>query len=144
MKAWLVLLLGLLGGGLAHLGWYEWRRPVAPTNDVVAWMETELGLSPQQLARIRTLHEHTRPQLRELARRAAAMRAELAHYETERRRGAPVDFLAFARFVEDWRHIDQLCLETTQQLIAATADELTPAQRARYLDRVTPPPPRAS
>jgi len=104
-------------------------------------MQSELRLTDTQLAQIRALHERSAPQLRELARRTEQMRAELEAFETTRRREGQVDFLAFARFVEDWRRVDQLCADTTRQLIAATAEQLDPEQRARYFARVHPSTP---
>lgn len=141
MKAALLVLLGLLCGALAHTGWYAWRRPAPVSADPVAWMRNELHLTDTQLAQIRTLHERSAPQLRELARRTEQMRAELESFEATRRRDGRVDFLAFARFVEDWRRVDQLCADTTRQLIAATAEQLDPEQRARYFARVHPSTP---
>lgn len=141
MKAALLVLLGLLCGALAHAGWYAWRRPAPVSADPVAWMQSELRLTDTQLAQIRALHERSAPQLRELARRTEQMRAELEAFETTRRREGQVDFLAFARFVEDWRRVDQLCADTTRQLIAATAEQLDPEQRARYFARVHPSTP---
>lgn len=142
--ALLVLLLGLLAGLAAHAGWYAWRKPAAPTDPeaVFAWMQSDLQLDAAQLARIRALHERTGPQVQALAHQAARMRAELESFETIRRTDGRVDFLAFARSVEAWRALDRSCLETTRRLIAATAGELTPAQRDRYLAHVTPPPAR--
>lgn len=142
MKAVLVLLLGAFLGVLAHVGWYAWRRPAAPA-DVVAWMVTDLELTPEQAARIRALHDSSGRQLAELVAQAGAMRAELTAFEAARRHEGRVDFLAFARFVDDWRRVDRLAAETSRRLIAATAGELSAAQRARYLARLNPDPTRS-
>jgi hypothetical protein len=134
---WIVV-LGLLAGIAAHVGWYQWRRPPASSNDIVAWMKTDLELTDTQLARIRELHDRTGPQLREFAAEAARMRAEFETFERVRRTEGRVDFLAFARCLETWRRIDHDWSDVTRELVAATAGELTPDQRARYLTRLTP------
>ncbi len=139
---WIVL-AGLLAGIAAHLGWYQWRRPPAASNDIVAWMKSDLELSDVQLARIRELHDRTGPQLREFAAEAARMRAEFETFERVRRTEGRVDFLAFARCLETWRRIDRDWSDVTRELVAATAGELTPDQRARYLTRLTPAPTRS-
>jgi capsule polysaccharide export protein KpsE/RkpR len=143
MKSALMLFLGLALGAAAHIGWFEWRRPADPGADVVAWMQADLQLTAAQAQRIRALHEASGPQLRELAAQAAIMRAELDAFETTRRSEGRVDFLAFARFVEDWRRIDRLAAAASRELIAATAGELDAAQRARYFARLNPGSPRS-
>ncbi|MBA4136227.1 MAG: hypothetical protein C0518_02790 [Opitutus sp.] len=143
MKALRVIVLGLFLGAAAHLGWYAWRRPVDPGADIVAWMQGDLNLSPEQTARIRALHDASGPQLRALAGQATALRRELETFEATRRHEGRVDFLAFARFVDDWRRIDRLHAATTRELIAATAGELDAEQRARYLARLNPGPARS-
>ncbi|MBI2513562.1 MAG: hypothetical protein HYV96_16465 [Opitutae bacterium] len=139
-----ILLLGLLAGLAAHVGWYHWRRAAVPGNDdVVSWMKTDLQLTEEQFDRIHALHDRTGPQLREFAAQAARMRAEFEAFERVRRTEGRVDFLAFARCLEMWRRIDRDWSDTTRELIAATAGELTPDQRARYLTRLTPAPTRS-
>lgn len=143
-SALLIVLLGLLAGAAAHWGWYQWRRAAAADNDdVVAWMKADLQLTDEQLARIRTLHDRSSPQLREFAAQAAKMRAEFETFERVRRTEGRVDFLAFARCLETWRRIDRDWSDVTRDLVAATVDELTPDQRARYLTRLTPAPARS-
>lgn len=139
---WIVF-LGLLAGIAAHVSWYQWRRPPAASNDIVAWMKSDLELTDAQLARIRELHDRTGPQLREFAAEAARMRAEFETFERVRRTEGRVDFLAFARCLETWRRIDRDWSDVTRELVAATAGELTPDQRARYLTRLTPAPTRS-
>lgn len=143
-SALLIVLLGLLAGAAAHVGWYHWRRgAVAGNDDVVAWMKTDLQLTDEQFARIHALHDQSGPQLREFATRAAQMRAEFEAFEHVRRTEGRVDFLAFARCLETWRRIDRDWSNVTRELVAATADQLTPDQRARYLTRLTPAPVRS-
>jgi hypothetical protein len=142
-SAFWIVLLGLLTGIAAHVGWYHWRRPPTVSNDIVAWMKTDLELTDAQLARIRELHDRTGPQLREFAAEAARMRAEFETFERVRRTEGRVDFLAFARCLETWRRIDRDWSDVTRELVAATAGELTPDQRARYLTRLTPAPVRS-
>lgn len=139
---WIVL-LGLIAGAAAHFGWYQWRRPPAANNDIVAWMKSDLELSDEQLDRIRALHDRSSPQLREFAAAATRMRVEFETFERVRRTEGRVDFLAFARCLETWRRIDRDWSDVTRELVAATAHELTPEQRARYLTRLTPAPARS-
>lgn len=143
MKSAFILLLGLLAGIAAHVVWFTWRNASETrANDVVAWMKTDLQLTDEQFARIRALHDRSGPQLRELAAQAAQMRAEFETFERVRRTEGRVDFIAFARCLEIWRHIDRDWSAATRQLVDSTAGELTPEQRARYLTRLTPDPVR--
>jgi hypothetical protein len=135
-----VLVLGLVAGLASHAGWYLLRRP-APVSDpaaALAWMQQDLQLSPAQYARIKAIHEQSGPRLRELTAQAQRMRLELEGFERVRRTDGQVDFLQFARFIEGRRAFDRLCNESTTGLIAATAGELTPAQRDRYLAAIQP------
>jgi hypothetical protein len=144
-NALLILFLGLAAGFGAHEGWFALRHPATGNNPAapLAWMESDLQLTPAQFARIKAIHEQSGPQLLALSSRAARMRAELENFEQVRRTDGRVDFLEFARFVEERRTIDRLWLDSTRQLIAATAGELTPAQRQRYLALLPPATARA-
>jgi hypothetical protein len=64
------------------------------------------------------------------------MQAEFAAFENTRRTSDRVDFIEFAQFVETRRAINRQCLESTRQLVLATADVMTPVQRAHYLGLV--------
>lgn len=136
----IVLLLGALAGVLSHLVWFGLRRPPAADTPAhaLAWLQEDLQLTEEQYARLRAIHETSRPQLRELAQQAARMRAEFDAFERRRRTDGEIDFLAFARFVEEQRTLDRVCTESTRRLIAAAADVMNPTQRARYLDRFAP------
>lgn len=136
----LVVLFGLLAGLGAHVLWFSVRRPSAvdTTNSVLAWLQQDLRLTDDQFARVKAIHERSGPQLQELAREAARMRAEFAEFERRRQTVGEIDFLAFARFVDTQRTFDRICAESTRQLIAATAGEMSPDQRERYLDRLDP------
>ena len=136
----IVILLGLLAGLVSHLAWFGFRRPVAsdtPAN-ALAWLQQDLALDDAQFARLKAIHESSGPQLQELAVAAARMRAEFAAFERRRQTDGEIDFLAFARYVEEQRTLDRVCSESTRRLIAAAAGVMTPAQRARYLDRFSP------
>lgn len=136
----LVILLGLLAGVVSHLVWFGYRRPVSsdtPAN-ALAWLRQDLQLTDEQFARLKTIHESSSPQLHELAAEAERMRAEFAAFERRRRTDGEIDFLAFARYVDEQRAFDRICSESTRRLIAAATDVMTPAQRARYLDRFGP------
>jgi hypothetical protein len=136
----LVLLLGLAAGLAAHAGWYGFRRPAPATapGAALAWMKSDLNLSAQQFEKIKAIHDQSGPQLRQLAAQAAHMRAELDAFEQLRRTDGRVDFLEFADFIQQRRAVDRACVETTRRLIAATAGEMTPEQRQRYLALLNP------
>jgi hypothetical protein len=138
--ALLIPLAGVFAAVVAHLGWFEMRRP--PSNQgaagVLVWLQDDLHLTPEQFARIKTLHERSGPQLQQLAEQASEMRAELDAFENRRRNDGRVDFLAFAQFIEQRREFQRICTESTRRLLTASANEMTPGQRARYLERFEP------
>lgn len=142
----LVLLLGLVVGVTAHLAYFHFHRPFNPDSldGQLAWMKSELQLSDAQFARIRELHEASSPRLRSLAAQVAQMQSEFAAFENTRRTSDRVDFIEFAQFVEDRRNISRECLDSTRQLVQASASEMTPAQREHYFGIVaaTTPPER--
>jgi hypothetical protein len=74
--------------------------------------------------------------LRALAAEVARMQAEFAAFENTRRATDKVDFIEFAQFVETRRNINRECQESTRRLVMATADVMTPEQRAHYLGLV--------
>lgn len=140
MRAVLVLLSGLVAGVVAHVGWFRLNRPCQgdQLNCQLAWMRTELKLTDQQFARIRSLHEASSPKLLALAAQVAQMRDEYAAFEKQRVTSGQVDFVEFAQFVEQRRAIDRECLAATRQLVAAASQTLTPAQREHYLGLLGP------
>lgn len=136
----LILMLGLACGAGAHLAWFEQQRP-QPVDNLsaeLAWMKTNLQLSDAQLARLRVLHEQSAPRLLALAAQVANMRGELASFEHERQTSGRIDFLEFARYVEQRRALDRVCLDSTRTLVAASADVMTPLQREHYLNLLGP------
>lgn len=136
----LVSAIGLVAAVVAHLGWFEVRRPPADDGPagVLAWLRHDLDLTDEQFARIKSLHERNGPQLQLLADQAGEMRAELETFESRRRNDGRVDFLAFAQFVEQRREFQRICEESTRRILTAAASEMTPGQRARYLERFEP------
>jgi hypothetical protein len=137
-RTFAVLLLGLGVGLGAHFLYFQLHRPpgLNSLEGQLTWMKDELKLSDEQYARIKELHEASSPRLRALAADVARMQAEFAAFENTRRTADRVDFLEFARFVEARRNINRQCLESTRQLVAASADVMTPQQRAQYLGLV--------
>jgi hypothetical protein len=136
----LIVLLGLTAGSLAHVGWYRAQRPCTANNldCQLAWMKTELKLTDQQFARIKTIHEQSSPRLLALAAQVARMREEYDAFEHERTTSGQVDFLEFAHFVEQRRVVDRQCVFSTRQLVADAAGVMTEKQRARYLGLLAP------
>jgi hypothetical protein len=136
----LVLLLGLGCGLGAHYAWLARQEPIRGDDlgSQLAWMKTNLRLSDGQLARLRVLHEQSAPRLLALAAQVAGMRSELAAFERERLTTGRIDFLEFARYVEQRRALDRACLDSTRTLVAASADVMTPEQREHYLNLLGP------
>jgi hypothetical protein len=103
-----------------------------------AWMKSDLQLNDQQLARIRSVHEQFGPHLQTLSARVAQMQQALAAFEKARQSIGQVDFVEFARFVEQRRTLDRECNESTRKLIAESTELMTPRQREQYLQLLTP------
>lgn len=140
-----ILCVGVLAGVLTHVAYFQWQRPVrsdAGTTDL-AWMRDELNLTDAQFTRIVSLHQESSKQLRGLAVQILAMQEEMKAFEETRRMYDRVDFVEFARFVDNYRRISQTAEDSTRGLVLATADVMTPQQRAHYLELVQPlVPPR--
>ncbi|MGC4071326.1 MAG: hypothetical protein QM760_02165 [Nibricoccus sp.] len=137
----LILLLGLAGGLGAHFGWLSYAGAPRHTADLgaqLAWMRTSLKLDDAQLARIRALHEQSAPRLQALAAQVEGLRGELAAFEHARQTEGRIDFLEFARFVEERRRIDRECALSTERLVAEAAGVMTPSQREQYLSLLEP------
>ncbi len=139
-RALAVILLGLAAGLLAHAGWFMWQRPCQGDSPdcQLQWLKTELKLSDEQFARIKSIHERSSPRLLELAAQVARMRVEYDDFERERTTSGQVDFLEFAHFVEQRRVVDRECLTSTRQLVADAANVMTAQQRVRYLTFLGP------
>ncbi|HVU34545.1 MAG TPA: hypothetical protein VHE61_14015 [Opitutaceae bacterium] len=135
-----VLTSGLVAGVIAHVAWFDAHRPCTGDrlNCQLAWIRTELNLTDQQFARVRAIHEASSPRLLALAAQVAQMRDEYAAFERGRVTVGQVDFIEFARFVEQRRAIDRECQALTRQLVAATSSTMTPVQRERYLELLGP------
>jgi len=141
----LSLTLGLAVGIGTHFAYFRLNEP-APTNTLesqLAWMKTELQLTDAQFARITELHQASSPRLRAMAVQVAALQAEFSAFEKTRRTSDQVDFLEFARFVETRRHVSRECLDSTRQLVLASAEIMNPQQRQRYIQLVTSAEPGA-
>jgi Spy/CpxP family protein refolding chaperone len=134
----LVVLLGLAVGLGTHAIYFQFHRPAGldSLDGQLAWIRDELKLTDAQYAQIRELHEASSPRLRALAAEVARMQAEFAAFENTRRATDKVDFIEFAQFVETRRNINRECQESTRRLVMATADVMTPEQRAHYLGLV--------
>lgn len=137
---WIVLTVGIFAAVIAHVMWFQLRRPSYEETPagILSWLQADLNLTPEQFARIKAVHERSGPQLRELAAQAERMRAELNAFERRRRNDDHIDFLAFSQYVEQRREFDRRCLASTRRLLAAAAREMTPGQRERYLQRFEP------
>ena len=128
------LLLGLVVGTGTHLAYYRLHEPATDSLDnQLAWMKTELKLNDAQFSRIKELHQVSSPRLHALADQVAQLQAEFASFEEMRRTSDRVDFIEFARFVETRRQINRECLDSTRQLVLATAEVMTPRQRQHYI-----------
>ncbi len=131
----LTLVLGLTAGLGTHLAYYRYHAPAATDTleGQLAWMKAELKLSDGQFARIKELHQASRPRLRAMAEQVAQMQTEFGEFEQTRRTSDRVDFLEFARFVETRRSLNRECLDSTRQLVLASAEVMTPDQREQYI-----------
>lgn len=139
-RAPVVILLGLAVGALAHVGWYLSQRPSQNDNldCQLEWMKTELNLTNEQFARIKQIHEQSSPRLLALASEVARMREEYNAFEQERATDGRVDFIEFARFVEQRRTVDRECLTSTRRLVADASQVMNDRQRRRYLALLGP------
>ncbi len=134
----LILLTGAMAGGFAHLGWFNLRRPPTDLETQLSWMKAVLQLTPDQFARFKELHEQASPHLVVLTTELQRMRAESAAFERRREQTGEVDFLAFARLVEQRRAIDRDRDATARKLIETAVSVMTPEQRQRYLALIAP------
>jgi hypothetical protein len=105
---------------------------------LLVWMKSDLQLSDEQLARIKDVHEQLSPRLLTLAGQVAKMQQAFNEFEKERLSDGQVDFLQFARYVEQRRRLDRECTESTQRLIAEASDVMTPKQKQQYLQLLDP------
>lgn len=140
IRTFVILFIGLAAGVAAHFTWLSMNRP-AHTDSLegqLAWMKADLQLSDEQLARIKSLHEKSTPRLLALAAEVSRMRDEFAAFEHERKTTEKIDFLEFARFVEQRRSLDRECIDSTKKLILASANVMTPQQREHYLALISP------
>jgi capsule polysaccharide export protein KpsE/RkpR len=140
-RTFLIVFLGLVGGFGAHFGWLAMAddpQPGASLGSQLAWMKTSLHLDEAQLARIQALHEASAPRLLALAAQVEWMRGELDAFEKTRQTEGRIDFLEFARFVDERRRLDHECQISTEQLVAQAAEVMTPQQRAQYLSLLEP------
>ena len=137
-RSLLIILLGLAVGIGTHTIYFQLHRPAGldSLDGQLSWIKEELKLSDSQYAQIKQLHEASSPRLRALASEVARMQAEFTAFENTRRTSDQVDFIEFAQFVETRRAINRQCLESTRRLVLATADVMTPEQRAHYLGLV--------
>jgi hypothetical protein len=138
-RSLLILLLGVAVGTASHVAYFQMHLPPGPgsIDGELAWMKSELSLSDAQFARIKSLHEASSPRLRALALQVVQLQAEFAAFENARRSTDRVDFVEFARFVEVRRDISRQCLDSTRELVMASASEMTPRQREHYLGIVS-------
>ncbi|MFT3783033.1 MAG: hypothetical protein QM790_13575 [Nibricoccus sp.] len=105
---------------------------------LLTWMKDDLQLNDQQLAKIRNVHEQLSPRLMALATQVAQMQQSFSEFEQARKSDGQVNFLEFARYVEQRRKLDRECVESTRRLIAEASDAMTPQQRQQYLQLLDP------
>jgi len=137
----LVVLFGLLCGTAGHFACLYVQQPHLSNDNLdaqLSWIKTDLQLTPAQYARIKAIHEQSSPHLLKLASRVARMREEFSAFERQRKTAGEIDFLEFARFIEERRRIDSDCLLSSRQIVDASAEVLTADQRQRYFTLVPP------
>jgi len=136
----LILALGLGAGVAGHVVWFNTQQaaPVGSLDTQLAWMQTDLGLQPDQFARIKALHERLEPRLLQLSAEVERLRAEFASFERARVEAGEVDFLEVARAAAESRSLGRECDASTTQLVSEATREMTPEQRKRYLEILAP------
>jgi hypothetical protein len=144
-RTFLILTLGVAVGVATHCLYFGLNQPGATDtlDGQLAWMKSELQLTDAQYARIRELHQASSPRLRAMAAQVAQLQSEFTAFEKVRRTSDRVDFLEFARFVENRRHVSRECLDSTRQLVFAAAEVMNPQQRERYMRLVATAEPGA-
>jgi hypothetical protein len=135
IKVLRVLFLGAVGGVAAHFGWLHLQQPRTPEglDAQLAWIQRDLQLTTEQYARLKAIHQQSNARLVALGSQVNRMRMELAAFEQQRKTTGEIDFLEFAQFVEERRAVDRECLQSTRQLVDASASLMTAQQRSRYL-----------
>ena len=135
-----IVFLGLACGLGAHLSWFSVTEPSRPAGLTaqLGWMKTNLHLTDDQLQHIRALHEQSAPRLLALAAQVEGLQEKLAAYEKTRQTQGRIDFLEFARFVDQGRQLDRECVRSTEQFVAAATAVMTPGQRQQYLSLLGP------
>lgn len=139
-RAFSVVFLGLAAGIISHQAWLNWRGPCT-SDDLscqLAWIRDDLRLTNEQFSRVVDLHVESSSRLRELALDVSRMQDEFDEFEHARVSEGRVDFLEFARFVDERRQLEAAVGTSARSLIAATADVMSPQQRLRYLALVAP------
>lgn len=134
----LILACGVCAGLAAHAGWFALRKPQNDVEAQVAWMRSVLQLDAEQFARFKALHQEAGPHLAGLAHELERMQAQSAEFERRRLQTGEVDFLAFARLVEQRRALDRDRDATARKLIDTAVSVMTPEQRQRYLALIAP------
>ena len=136
----LIISSGLLAAFLAQSLWFALRAPPSPSNNPndLSWLKSELDLNEAQYTRICEIHQNSTPRIAALATQVARMKSELEAFERTRRTTGEIDFLEFARFVDMRRAVDRECIDSTRHLVQASAESMTPDQRARYLAMIAP------
>ena len=134
----LIVMLGLVAGAVAHIGFFAFRRPTVEnrlTRDL-AWMQSVFDLDTAQYESIRALHQRTGPELERLFSVLRATHEELNRLEEVRRTADKVDFIAFHQAKEANRKARLQCRTLTLDLVYAVAERMSPDQRIRYFDLV--------
>jgi hypothetical protein len=135
MKRFLaIVLVGVVAGASAHLGFYSWRRPLVVTQLArdLAWMKAQFNLDDVQYERIRVLHNHTGPELERLFKVLRTTQEEIARLEEVRRATDRVDFIAYHQVTENQRRARLQCRALTLDLVYAVAEVMSPEQRVHY------------
>lgn len=135
----ITILLGLLVGVVTHVTYFHFRQPKYSNSldGQLAWMKMELKISDTQLKNIRALHQASAPRLHELAAQVARLESELEVFESIRRSSGKVDFIEFAQLIEARRELNRQCMDSTRQLVLASADLMSKSQRQQYLGLVS-------
>lgn len=131
---------GVLAAVIVQSIWFTLRAPHSADSRPgdLTWLKQELHLDDTQYARICEIHRTSSPRIAALAAQMSKMKTELDAFEQQRRSTGEIDFLEFARFVELRRAIDLECRESMHKVMTASAGQMTPEQRTRYYEMISP------
>jgi hypothetical protein len=112
--------------------------PATEAAENLDWMKRDLGLTDEQFALVKSLHEASWPAMRRYSSELKLLHEQAREIEARWRDEAAVDFVALAELNAQDRAIDADCRRSVNQLVASASAVMDTRQRARYLRLVAP------